>query len=45
MGQITVMTGPERRWRDEERFQIQAETLARAHVSRTSPGGGTYRPA
>lgn len=30
MGQITVMTGPERRrrWRDEERFQILAEAFA-----------------
>ena len=30
MGQITVMTGPERRrqWRDEERLQILAEAFA-----------------
>lgn len=30
MGQITVMTGPERRrrWRDEERFQILTEAFA-----------------
>ncbi|TIO82696.1 MAG: IS66 family insertion sequence element accessory protein TnpB [Mesorhizobium sp.] len=30
MGQITVMTGPERRrrWSDEERFQILAEAFA-----------------
>ncbi len=30
MGQITVMTGPERRrrWRDEERFQILADAFA-----------------